>query len=130
MASRRSFEGPAFLKTLCQKEQRDGDQQDTHGDGGSKRPIVRRAEEALHDVSDHRAGRTADKKWSEEVAERQNEREGGACKEARHRERENDTEKCGALTCAEILGGFEQGTGNVLECRVDGQKDERRVDVR
>src|SRR3981081_542812 len=127
---RRSPEGPAFLEALGEQQQRDCDQEDADRNSGAQRPVVRSAEKALHDVGDHRGGRAANEQWSEEVAKRQHEREGGSGEQAGYGKGKNDTQECGAAVGAQILRGFNKWAGDVLKRGVDRKKDEWRVDVR
>src|SRR6202023_2470874 len=126
---RRSFEGPAFVETLGGEEQGDSDQQDANGNGGTERPVVGGAEKTLHDVGDHGGGR-ADDERGEEIAEREDEGEGGSGDQAGNGKRKNYAEERGATVCAEILRGFEERTGDVLEGGVNGKENKGRVDVR
>src|SRR6266403_259856 len=65
-----------------------------------------------------------------EIAEGENEGEGGAGEQARNGKRQDDAQKCLKRSGAEVVRGFDKRTRDVFECRVDGQKNERRVDVR
>src|SRR5579864_929608 len=130
MFARCSFEGPALFEAFAEEEEGDGDEQNAHGNGCAERPVVSCAEQTLHNVGDHGAGRSADKKRSEEVTEGKNESESGSGEEAGHGKRKDDTEKCFGGTGAEILRGFDEWARDVFERRVDGEEDERRVDVR
>ena len=84
----------------------------------------------MDDVGDHGAAWAADKDRCEEISHRKDESKGGSGDQARERERQDYAEKCGALICAEVLGGFDQRTGNVFERGVDREENERSVDVR
>jgi hypothetical protein len=48
----RSFERPPFLEPLGQEKQRHGDQQNAHGNGGAKGPIICGTEKALHKATE------------------------------------------------------------------------------
>ncbi len=66
----------------------------------------------------------------EKIAEREDEGEGGAGKQAGERERKNDAEKRGARAGAEIMRGFDEIARDVFERGVERKEDERRVNVR
>src|SRR5260370_34892390 len=126
----RSFEGPPFFEPLAEEKQGDGDDQDANGNRRAQRPIIRRAEEALYHVGDHRARGAADKERREEIAERENEGEGGAGEQAGNGKRQDDAQKCLKRSGTEDVRGFDKRAGNVLERCVNGQKTARREDVR
>ena len=123
MESRGSLEGPALFEALSKEEERNSDEQDADGNGGTERPIVGRAKKGLHDVGDHGAGRAADEERSEEIAKGENESESGPREKAGHRERKNDAEESGNGPGAEIVRSFDEGAGDVLERGVNGEKD-------
>ena len=130
MAVVRSFEGPALFEAFGEEEKRDGDEQNADGNRGAERPVIGGAEEALNDIGDHGAGRAADEQRREKIAERENESEGGAGEQAGNGERKNHAEKRLRGAGAEILRGFDERARDVFERRVDGKKNERRVNVR
>src|SRR4029077_1630424 len=66
----------------------------------------------------------------EEITERQHERERRAGKQAGNGKRKNDTQERGAAIGAQVLRGFDQRAGNMLQRRIDGKKNKRRIDVR
>src|SRR5882762_627646 len=126
----RSFEGPPLFEPLAEEKQGDGDDQDANGNRRAERPIIRRAKEALYDVGDHRAGSAADEERREEIAQREYEGEGCAGEQPGNGKRQDDAEKCLNRSGAEVVRGFDKRAGDVFECRIDGKKNERGVDVR
>src|SRR5216683_8148652 len=125
----RSFVGPAFFEALGGGEKNDGEEENADGNGCAERPIVGGAEEALDDVGDHRAGWAADKNWREKISHGENEGESGSGDGAGKREREDDPEESGAAGGAEVLRGFDEWARDVFERGVNGEEDERRVDM-
>ena len=125
----RSFKGPSPFEALCEAENCKGENKDKYGDGSAEWPVIRGAKKRLHDVGDHRAGISADEKWREEVAKRENKRECRACEEPGKRERKNYAEKSRAWRGSEILRRFEKWARNVFERGVNRQEDKRSVDM-
>src|SRR5580658_2409576 len=125
-----SFVGPVFLEAFSEEEERKSDEQDADGDSGAERPVIGRTKERLHDVGDHGSGRAADKQGRQEIAERENECEGGSGQETGHGKRENYSEESGESTRAEILRSLDERARDVFEGGVNGEEDEGRVDVR
>jgi len=75
--------GPPSLEVFGEEEKGNREKQNADGDRRTERPVVSRAEEALDDIGDHDARGPADEKRTEEVAEREDKREGRAGKQAR-----------------------------------------------
>src|SRR5437879_13773760 len=90
----RSFEGPALFEKFAEEQQGNREDQDEDGNCSAEWPIECRAAEGLHDVGDHDAGRAADKKGREEVAEGQDERKSSSGGQAGHGEWKKHSQKC------------------------------------
>jgi len=123
------LKGPALFKAFGEEEKADSDNQYEHGYGGTERPIVGGPEKGLDNVGDHSAAGAADEKRREKIAQGEDESEGGSCEKTGHGKRKNDAEKCGARIGAEVMRGFEEWARDVFERSVDGEKDERSIDV-
>src|SRR5260370_28722591 len=115
---------------LDEEQQGNDNEQNANGNRRAERPVKGCAKEALYDVGDHRAGRGADKQRRQKIAERKNESESCPGEQAGNRKRKDDAQKCLSRSGGKVMRGFDQRARYVLEGRVDGQKNERRVDVR
>src|SRR5277367_4713840 len=127
MDLRGSFKSPALFKSFGERQQRQSEDENAHGNCGAQRPIVCRAEKALYYVGDHRSRSAANKKRSEKISQRKDERKRGAGQQSGHGERQDDAAKRFSGSCPEILRGFEQRAWNGLERGVNGEKHEGRV---
>src|SRR5579862_8652873 len=90
---RRSFKGPALLQALREGKKGQRENQDENGDGGAERPVVGRAEERLHQIGDHGAGRPADQKRRQKISQRQHKSKSGTGEQAGQRKRQDYAEE-------------------------------------
>src|SRR6185437_43329 len=126
---RRSGEAPLLLQSFGEKQQANHEQQHAKGNGGAQRPVVGGAEQADDDVGNHNAAGTAQQQRGEEVAQAKDESKSGAGKNAGNGERQDYPPESLQRGSAQVMRGFHQVAGNVLQGGVDGQKSKWRVDV-
>src|SRR5215469_17057550 len=125
-----SCDGEPLFEALSDKQQACDEQQHAERDRGAERPVIRGSKKADDYIGYHYAARSADEKRREEIAEREYKSESRAGDYTRQRQRKYDATKCCPGRCAEVVRGFDKITRHMFERCVDGEKCERRVDVR